>query len=133
MRKDHAKYTLLHVCSIHSQNTIITISSRLHCKFCTHAHMICNSLVGLSLRCCKLQDDHLSPLCDALAEDCPLQQLDLGQNSLSDDGLRLISESLRMNRNLISLSLSGNKITDIGISYIAVVNLIPFFYMQQFQ
>lgn len=92
--------------------------------------MICNSLVSLSLRCCKLQDDHLSPLCDALAEDCPLQQLDLGQNSLSDDGLRLISESLRMNRNLISLSLSGNKITDIGVSYIAVVNLIPFFYMQ---
>lgn len=79
------------------------------------------SLVSLSLRCCELTDQQLIPINEALKENVPLQQLDIGQNCISDTGIQLMADSLRMNRNLLSLVLSRNNITDIGVMYLAQV------------
>lgn len=72
-----------------------------------------SKLTTLSLGGCSLDDNDLSPLCNAIKDGLQLSMLKLSANRITDEGVTKLVEALLKNKSnpLAVLDLSTNRVT----------------------
>ena len=77
------------------------------------------SIVGYHLWNLNILDSGVALICDALAENDVIEDLDLSQNCIGVEGARILGRFLNRSKSLASLELAANSIGDEGVFVLA--------------